>query len=131
MPDLKTIRGTVLYATITYDAPSGAGQSIVVPVFTMAIAGIKPTSFIGEHTGEQPFGNFVPEMNEATATACILSISKPDGTFLVTAPIAFGGIITVGWSEAIMTAFGPPTDSDWRNNPNYITMNQQFTATSH
>jgi hypothetical protein len=131
MPDLKTIRGTVLYAKIIFDSPAGAGQTIVVPVFSMTIAGIKLNTFLLENSGEQSFGDFFAEMNQGTAVSCTLSISNPDGTFLTTAPIAFGGIVTVGWSEAILTAFGPVIDPNWVNNPNYITMNQQFTATAH
>lgn len=131
MPDLKTNRGTVLYARITYDVPGNAGVSIVVPVFTLSIAGIKLNSFLTENSGEQPFGNYFPEMSQGTAVSCVLSISNPDGTFITTSPITFGGIVAVGWSEAILTAYGPTPDPDWTRNANYITVNQQFTATAH
>jgi hypothetical protein len=131
MAELKSIRGTILYATVIYNAPSGTGQSIVVPVFNLNIAGIKLNTFLTESSGEQLFGTYFSEMNEGTAISCRLSITNPNGSFLNTVAIAFGSVVTVGWSEAIITAFGPPIDPDWQNNPNYITMNQQFTVTAH
>lgn len=124
MPSLKPHRGTVLYVQIVFDGQTGPGQVLLLPVFNLEVAGIKLTNFIMESGSDTPFGNVAHEMEQAVPRSCSLVISYPDATSLTTPSMPFGTMVAIGWSEQLLNAFGPTIDSDWRNNPAYITIDR-------
>jgi len=122
MPTLKTTRGTVLYANVSYIDAAGAGQYLLARVFNLGIGGLKARSLLLEDGSERPFETLIPEMAGAQINQFALSISYPDGGFAQPPSLGFGPAIEYDWADALILQHQPTVDPDWRNNATYLTI---------
>lgn len=122
MPDLKTHRGTVLYAKLAYVLTEGGNGEVTVPVFNLGIGGVQRGRFLLDNDSPVPLADKVAELAGATVQAVTLSMSFPDGTTAMTQPIPLDYVVLVAWSEKRLLDVMPLVETDWHANRTYITV---------
>lgn len=122
MPDLKTHRGTVLYAKLAYSLNEGGGGEVTVSVFNLGIGGVQRNRFLLDNDSPVALVDKVAELAGATVQAVTLSLSFPDGTTAITQPIPLENIVLVAWSEKRLLDVMPNIEADWHANRTFITI---------